>query len=96
VIHSFWVIDFLYKKDMFPGFTNHMYFTPTKEGTYAGKCAELCGEYHSMMLFQVKVVSEEEYAAHIAELAAKGNVGQLSNEYDRNQNLPGNNPEVRG
>jgi cytochrome c oxidase subunit 2 len=96
VIHSFWVIDFLYKKDMFPGLTNHMYFTPTKEGTYAGKCAELCGEYHSMMLFQVKVVSEQEYAAYIAELAAKGNVGQLSNDYDRNQNLPGNNPEVRG
>jgi cytochrome c oxidase subunit 2 len=96
VIHSFWVIDFLYKKDMFPGMTNHMYFTPTKEGTYAGKCAELCGEYHSMMLFQVKVVSEAEYAEHIAALAAKGNVGQLSNEYDRNQNLPGGNPEVRG
>jgi cytochrome c oxidase subunit 2 len=49
-----------------------------------------------MMLFQVKVVSEEEYAAQMAALAAKGNVGQLSNEYDRNQNLPGNNPEVRG
>jgi cytochrome c oxidase subunit 2 len=96
VIHSFWVIDFLYKKDLFPGRTNHMYFTPTKEGTYAGKCAELCGEYHSMMLFQVKVVSEAEYAEHMAALAAKGNVGQLSNEYDRNQNLPGGNPEVRG
>lgn len=49
-----------------------------------------------MMLFQVKVVSEEEYAAHIAELAAKGNVVQLSNDYDRNQNLPGGNPEARG
>ena len=96
VVHSFWVIDFLYKKDTFPGKTNYMYFTPQREGTYKGKCAELCGEYHSMMLFQVKVVSEEEYAAHIAELAAKGNVGQLSNEYDRNQNLPGGNPEVRG
>lgn len=96
VVHSFWVIDFLYKKDMFPGMTNHMYFTPTKEGTYAGKCAELCGEYHSMMLFQVKVVSEAEYAEHISALEAKGNVGQLSTEYDRNQNLPGGNPEVRG
>jgi cytochrome c oxidase subunit 2 len=96
VIHSFWVIDFLYKKDMFPGQTNHMYFTPTKEGTYAGKCAELCGEYHSMMLFQVKVVSEAEYEAQMSELAAKGNVGQLSYEYDRNQNLPGGDPEARG
>lgn len=96
VIHSFWVVEFLYKKDMFPGRWNHMYFTPTKEGDYVGKCAELCGEYHSMMLFNVKVVSETEYEARMAELAAKGNVGQLSTEYDRNQNLPGDNPEVRG
>ncbi len=96
VIHSFWVIDFLYKKDMFPGRTNHMYFTPQVEGTYKGKCAELCGEYHSMMLFNVKVVSQAEYDAHLAALAAAGNVGQLDNKYDRNQNLPGDNPEIRG
>lgn len=96
VIHSFWVVEFLYKKDMFPGRWNHMYFTPTKEGDYIGKCAELCGEYHSMMLFNVKVVSEAEYEEHMAALEAKGNVGQLSVEYNRNQNLPGDNPEVRG
>ena len=96
VIHSFWVIDFLYKKDMFPGRTNHMYFTPQVEGTYKGKCAELCGEYHSMMLFNVKVVSQVEYDAHLAALAAAGNVGQLDYKYDRNQNLPGDNPEIRG
>ena len=96
VIHSFWVVDFLYKKDMFPGRINHMYFTPQVEGTYKGKCAELCGEYHSMMLFNVKVVSQAEYDAHIASLAAAGNVGQLDSKYDRNQNLPGDNPEIRG
>lgn len=96
VIHSFWVIDFLYKKDMFPGRTNYMYFTPQVEGTYKGKCAELCGEYHSMMLFNVKVVSQAEYDAQMQSLAAKGNVGQLDNKYDRNQNLPADNPEIRG
>ena len=96
VIHSFWVIDFLYKKDMFPGRTNTMYFTPQVEGTYQGKCAELCGEYHSLMLFNVKVVSQAEYDAHLADLAAAGNVGQLDETYDRNQNLPGDNPEIRG
>ena len=95
VIHSFWVIDFLYKKDMFPGKTNHMYFTPQVEGTYMGKCAELCGEYHSMMLFQVKVVSQAEYDTHLASLAAKGQTGQLNTSLDRNQNLPGDDPEIR-
>ena len=95
VIHSFWVIDFLYKKDMFPGKTNHMYFTPQVEGTYMGKCAELCGEYHSMMLFQVKVVSQAEYETYLTSLAAKGQTGQLDSSLDRNQNLPGDDPEIR-
>jgi cytochrome c oxidase subunit 2 len=96
VIHSFWVVEFLYKKDVFPAKTNRMYFTPLKEGSYVGKCAELCGEYHSMMLFNVKVVSIEEYEAQMGRLAARGNVGQLSNEYDRNQNRPGGDPRIRG
>src|SRR5690606_26963997 len=61
VIHSFWIVDFLYKKDMVPAKTNYMFFTPLKEGTYAGKCAELCGEYHSQMLFTVEVVSRAEF-----------------------------------
>ena len=96
VVHSFWVIDFLYKKDLFPGRTNHMYFTPQVEGTYQGKCAELCGEFHSMMLFNVKVVSQAEYDAQMATLASAGNVGQVGTEYNRNQNQPGDNPEIRG
>ena len=96
VVHSFWVIDFLYKKDTFPGKTNYMYFTPQREGTYKGKCADLCGEYHSMMLFNVKVVSRAEFDAQMAALAAKGNTGQLDSSYDRNQNLPGNGSEGKG
>jgi len=96
VIHSFWVIEFLYKKDMIPGKTNYMYVTPQKIGTYKGKCAELCGEFHSQMLFNVKVVSQSDYDAYIASLKAKGQVGQLDSTYNRNQNLPGDNPEIRG
>ena len=68
VIHSFWIIDFLYKKDMYIGRDNFWSFTPTREGTYAGKCAELCGEYHSAMLFNVKVVSEAEYEEYLDSL----------------------------
>ena len=96
VVHSFWVIDFLYKKDVFPGKTNHMYFTPQKVGTYKGKCAELCGEFHSMMLFNVKVVSQADYDAHMAQLAQQGNTGLLDSKYNRNQNLPGDDPETKG
>jgi cytochrome c oxidase subunit 2 len=60
-----------------------------------GKCAELCGEFHSMMLFQVKVVSQAEYDTYLSSLAAKGQSGQLDSSFDRNQNLPGDDPEIR-
>jgi len=96
VVHSFWVIDFLYKKDTFPGKSNFLYLTPQREGTYKGKCAELCGEYHSMMLFNVKVVSRAEFDSQMAALAAKGNNGLLDESYNRNQNLPGNGSESKG
>lgn len=90
VIHSFWVPAMLYKKDVIPGKTNYMYFETTdRTGTFVGKCAELCGEYHSAMLFNVKIVSQSEYDAHIQKLRNQGYEGQLGSEYDRNQNLPG-------
>lgn len=88
VIHSFWVVDFLYKKDMYLGKDNYMSFIPTREGTYAGRCAELCGEYHSMMLFTVKVVSADEYEDYLASLEAKGQTGDINDAYDRLQNTP--------
>ena len=85
VIHSFWVVEFLYKKDMIPGQTNYMSFTPTKTGTFMGKCAELCGEYHSMMLFEVKVVEQDEYDAYIKSLRDAGNTGEASMDLNPNQ-----------
>ncbi|MDY3049342.1 MAG: cytochrome c oxidase subunit II [Rothia sp. (in: high G+C Gram-positive bacteria)] len=87
VIHSFWVPAFLEKRDTIPGMTNHMYFTTGSEpARYAGKCAELCGEYHSEMLFNVEVVSQEDYEAYIQSLEEAGNVGRLGDEYNRNPN----------
>jgi cytochrome c oxidase subunit 2 len=92
VIHSFWVIDFLYKKDMIPARTNYWYFIPQQEGVFRGKCAELCGEYHSLMLFEVHVVSETEYQRQVGALRAAGNVGRLGAELNVLQNLPGTTP----
>ncbi|CAH0168325.1 MULTISPECIES: cytochrome c oxidase subunit II [unclassified Microbacterium] len=89
VIHSFWIIDFLYKKDMYIGKDNSWSFIPTRVGEYDGKCAELCGEYHSMMLFNVKVVEQDEYDAYLETLRDEGNTGDINNAYDRLGNLPG-------
>lgn len=92
VIHSFWVIDFLYKKDMIPARTNYWYFIPQQEGVFRGKCAELCGEFHSLMLFEVHVVSEAEYQRQIGALRGAGNIGRLGAELNVLQNLPGTTP----
>ncbi|MET7932123.1 cytochrome c oxidase subunit II [Streptomyces sp. NPDC005322] len=77
VIHSFWVLPFLMKMDVIPGKTNVFEVTPTREGTFRGKCAELCGVDHSRMLFNVKVVSPERYRQHLKDLVKKGQTGYI-------------------
>jgi len=76
VIHSFWIPGFLMKMDVIPGQQgderNSFQVTPTAEGTFKGKCTELCGVYHSRMLFDVEVVSAAEYASYLRELQAQG------------------------
>ncbi|MET8690414.1 cytochrome c oxidase subunit II [Streptomyces sp. NPDC004732] len=77
VIHSFWVVPFLMKQDVIPGHTNAFEVTPNREGTFMGKCAELCGVDHSRMLFNVKVVSPERYKQHLEDLAKKNQTGYI-------------------
>ena len=70
VIHNFGIPAFAMRMDVVPGNVDNSYqVTPTETGTYAGKCYELCGAYHSRMLFNVKVVTEAEYEAFLADLA---------------------------
>ncbi len=80
VIHSFWIPAFLMKMDVFPDRLNKFEVTPNKVGTFAGRCAELCGVDHARMLFRVKVVERAEYDAHIAELRAKGQEGAIETD----------------
>ncbi|WP_198943310.1 aa3-type cytochrome oxidase subunit II [Actinokineospora bangkokensis] len=61
VIHSFFVPEFLFKRDVFPHpekneqdstFQNSI----DKPGSFVGRCAELCGTYHSGMNFEVRAL----------------------------------------
>jgi cytochrome c oxidase subunit II len=88
VIHSFWVPSFYRKLDVIPGKNNTMVMTPTQEGTFRGKCTELCGTYHSAMLFNVRVVSEEEYTAYLKTLVARGQVGEIRGAADAYEPAP--------
>ncbi|WP_332836174.1 cytochrome c oxidase subunit II [Propioniciclava soli] len=91
VIHSFWIPGFYFKLDVVPGRHNSFDVTPTTEGTYLGKCAELCGTYHAAMVFNVEVVSVEEYNARITELAETGNAG-----LEGVPEFPGSGPRTEG
>jgi cytochrome c oxidase subunit II len=72
VIHNFGVPSFMMRMDAIPGRVNHYVITPTREGVYRGACYELCGVHHSRMLFEVHVVSREEYDEYVAGLEADG------------------------
>lgn len=67
VVHSFWVPEFLFKRDVIPGRVNEFEVVPTKTGTFIGRCAELCGVDHDRMDFYVQVVPAEEFDRFIAD-----------------------------
>jgi cytochrome c oxidase subunit 2 len=77
VIHSFWIAQFEFKRDVIPGHPNHFQVYPTKTtGILIGRCSELCGLYHSRMLFKVKIVTPAQFNLWIhAQQAAQQKAG---------------------
>lgn len=70
VIHSFWVPDFLFKRDVFPfpaqnNTDNTFQNTIEQTGSFVGRCAEFCGTYHSAMNFEVRAVPQDVYDAYL-------------------------------
>lgn len=86
VIHDFGVPDFGMRMDVVPGRVNH-YVITTKAATahydesapdlisgttFRGACYELCGLYHSRMIFKVAIVSPADYQSYVNALQQKG------------------------
>ncbi|RVW05608.1 aa3-type cytochrome oxidase subunit II [Rhodococcus xishaensis] len=71
VIHSFWVPEFLFKRDVLPNpKENHsdnvfQISEIEREGAFVGRCAEMCGTFHSMMNFEVRAVTPEKFMQYI-------------------------------
>jgi cytochrome c oxidase subunit 2 len=61
VIHSFWVPEFLTKRDLIPGIDNSIEVEVIDEGEWVGRCAEYCGFDHWRMTFDVKAVPADEF-----------------------------------
>lgn len=66
VNHSFWVPAFLFKRDAIPGMTNVFDITPSRIGTFVGRCAQYCGLDHAFMAFSVRVVPAAAFDRYIA------------------------------
>jgi cytochrome c oxidase subunit 2 len=76
VIHAFWVPEFLFKRDVMPDpAANHSVNVFQVEqinrtGAFVGRCAEMCGTYHSMMNFEVRVVQPNDFKAYLLQRTA--------------------------
>jgi cytochrome c oxidase subunit II len=84
VIHAFWVPEFLFKRDVMPNpEANHsvnkfQVSDINRTGAFVGRCAEMCGTYHSMMNFEVRVVQPNDFKAYLQQrIAGKTNAQAL-------------------
>jgi cytochrome c oxidase subunit II len=75
VIHSFWVVPFLFKRDVIPGHPNEFEVTIDEPGTFQGRCAEYCGIHHDRMLFTVKSLPKPQYQAWLAKAQQEAKAG---------------------
>jgi cytochrome c oxidase subunit 2 len=66
VIHSFFVPDFLFKRDAIPGVQNRFDIIIPKAGVFRGECAEYCGLDHGDMTFYVQAVSPQQFQSWLA------------------------------
>ena len=81
VVHSFWVPEFLFKRDVMPdpqaNHTENVFQISEiqlpdgkSSSAFVGRCAEMCGTYHSMMNFEVRVVSPDDFKAYLQQRVA--------------------------
>ena len=84
VIHGFWVPEFLFKRDVMPdpipnNSDNIFQISEIqKTGAFVGRCTEMCGTYHSMMNFELRVVEPNDFKAYLQQrIAGKTNAEAL-------------------
>ncbi|MGV0796718.1 cytochrome c oxidase subunit II [Mycolicibacterium elephantis] len=71
VIHAFWIPEFLFKRDVMPNpeANNSDNIFQVSEinqtGAFVGRCAEMCGTYHAMMNFELRVVEPNDFKAYL-------------------------------
>jgi cytochrome c oxidase subunit 2 len=69
VVHTFYVKEFLFNRDLIPGINNNVDLNVNRTGTFYGQCNNICGQYHAYMKFLVKVLSPGDYDSWYAQQA---------------------------
>ncbi len=84
VVHSFYVPQFAFKRDVMPNpkqnHTQNRFQVSSidRPGAFVGRCAEMCGDYHSMMNFEIRAVTPENFKKYIeARQSGKDNAAAL-------------------
>lgn len=75
VIHSFWVPEFLIKRDMVPGLVADIWVRPSRLGEFTAKCAALCGANHGIMTAKVNVIEPAAFQAWLTQQAGVADLG---------------------
>jgi cytochrome c oxidase subunit 2 len=88
VIHGFYVRDFNFSRYALPGVTNLFDLDVVHAGTYNGQCTQICGLYHSEMLFSVRAVSPTAFSQWASTEVATGHT------LPRSGSSASNNPPV--
>jgi cytochrome c oxidase subunit 2 len=72
VVHAFWVPHMRFKMYAYPDHTNSFTVTMPAAGRWIGRCAQLCGLYHSTMDFWLQVVSPAAFSRFLRTRALPG------------------------
>ena len=72
VLHGFYVPEFNFSRYASPGYTTSFDFNALHTGDFRGQCTQLCGLYHSLMFFNVKAVTQAQYATWLRTQQARG------------------------
>lgn len=66
VIHSLWIPQLKFKRDLIAGTVEHVTLLFSRAGTFGGQCAEFCGLRHADMVFTVRAVAPAAFRAWAA------------------------------
>jgi cytochrome c oxidase subunit 2 len=81
VVHGFYIPEFNFSRYAQPGVLNTFNFNALHTGTYRAQCTQLCGLYHSLMFFSVKVVPGATFTSWVHQTSGhQPTIGQLKQQ----------------